>query len=433
MQISSSIIQPRLTPNGEGSPWNGYPVVAALKKPTTLSAQSSLPRKRSTDMSQPETFLCDLAESCELGRNGDRCLKRVDFEKIVREMPKLQLHDHLEGSVRPQTILDEAARLGVPKPAATLDDMRDLVAMCPGEDLLDFLKKFDSFRFVFEDANAIKRIAYEAVEDNHKDGVDYVELRMNCQKNPDVLSVGEVMDAALDGMECGSEEFGVECRFIASINRSYSAEDAMKIAEAAVARMERGVVGLDLAGDEINHPPGKFTEVFAYARDHGLKVTVHAGEAMGPQSIEAAVDELGADRIGHGTRLLEDERLMARILEEDIHLEMCPHSNVLLNVVDGMKGYPIRDYHDVGISTSLNTDDKHIFDIDLVDEYMAMVEHNGFSLEELQKMNLRALEHAFLPLVDKTRLIEQFRAEYDSINSGLTDKTADRPVAALAA
>ncbi len=358
-------------------------------------------------------------DSCLLGQRGTLCLSRADFAKVVRDMPKLQLHDHLEGSVRPRTILEEADRRGLPRPAQTVEEMQDMISMRPGENLLDFLKKFDPFRFIFEDKQSLERIAFEAVEDNHNDGVEYVELRMNCQKNLKKLSIGEVMDSVLDGMHKGAKEFGVESRFIASINRSYSAEDAMNVVKEAVKRKDRGVVGLDLAGDEINHPPAKFKEVFAYARKHGLQVTVHAGEAVGPVSIEGAIDDLGAERIGHGAKLREDKDVMERVRREDIHLEMCPHSNTLLNVVPGMKGYPIREYHDYGISTSLNTDDKHIFDVDLVDEYSAMAIHNDFTLQEFQEMNLRALEHAFLPMVDRQRLIKQFRADYASLNAKL--------------
>lgn len=397
----------------------------------THSRAKVQPRKRAPKKTLPPvTVAKGPNDSCLLEQRGTLCLGRAQFNGLVQEMPKLQLHDHLEGSVRPQTILEEADRLGLPRPAETVEEMQDMISMRPGENLLDFLKKFKPFRFIFDNKQSLERIAYEAVEDNHNDGVDYVELRMNCQKNLDILSIGEVMDAVLDGMHKGAEEFGVESRFIASINRSYAAEDAMNVVKAAVERMDRGVVGLDLAGDEINHPPAKFKEAFAYAREHGLQITVHAGEAVGPSSIEGAIDDLGAERIGHGARLREDEQMLNRVRDEDIHLEMCPHSNSLLNVVDGMKGYPIRQYHDHGISTSLNTDDKHIFGVTLIDEYAAMAMHNDFTLQEFQEMNLRALEHAFVSDAESERLIEKFRTEYDSINerllaeSNLTDTSS---------
>lgn len=248
-------------------------------------------------------------DSCCLSQKDTLCFSREEFKSHLKTMPKVQYHGHLEGWVRPETILEEADRLGRPRPATCVEEMKDLVAMRPGENLLDFLKKFDPFRFVFEDRQSIERISYEAVEDNVKDGVRYVELRMNCQKNRDKLSIGEVMDSALDGMHRAARQLGVEANFIASINRSYAAKDAMAIVEEAVKRKDRGVIGVDLAGDEINHPPVKFKEVFDYARAHGLSVTVHAGEAMGPESIAQAIDELGATRIGHGTRLREDQKV----------------------------------------------------------------------------------------------------------------------------
>ena len=343
-------------------------------------------------------------------------LSRKDFTSAVQRMPKIQLHDHLEGSVRPQTILEEADRLGIEKPADNLEDMAKLVSMQPGEGLIEFLGKFEPFRFIFDDKQSLSRIAYEGVEDSKKDGVDYLELRMNCQKNQDKLSIGEVMDAVLDGIDKGQEDFGVETRFIASINRSYPPKDAMNIVKAAIERKDRGVVGIDLAGNERDYPPELFTEVFAYARENGLQATVHAGEAAGPKSIEGAIDSLGAERIGHGVRLRDDKKLMDRVRDEDIHVEMCPHSNLLINIVDSMKNYPVREYHNHGISTSLSTDDKHIFGTNLVKEYTAMAEHNDFTLQEFQEMNVRGLEHAFLPKADKKRLIAKFTTEYKVIN-----------------
>jgi adenosine deaminase len=354
-------------------------------------------------------------------------LSRKDFTKFVQQMPKIQLHDHLEGSVRPQTILEEADRLGIPRPADNVEEMSKMVSMQPGEGLIEFLTKFDKFRFIFDDEQSLARISYENVEDSKMDGVDYLEVRMNCQKNQDKLSIGQVMDAVLDGMHKGSEDFGVETRFIASINRSFPPADAMNIVKAAIERKDRGVVGIDLAGNERDYPPELFTEVFAYARENGLQATVHAGEAAGPESIEGAIDALGAERIGHGVRLRDDKELMSRVRDEDIHIEMCPHSNLLINVVDGMKDYPIREYHNHGISTSLSTDDQHIFGTTLVKEYTAMSEHNDFTLQEFQEMNVRGLEHAFLPQADKNRLIAKFTTEYKAINREISsqDRSAE--------
>lgn len=386
---------------------------------TRLSAPRSAGPSASAKNS-PEQPPIRLSDSCSPeDRERSICLSRKDFADAVRQMPKVQLHDHLEGAVRPQTILDEADRLGLPRPAATVEEMRELISMRPQESLLDFLKKFDPFRFIFEDQQSLQRIAYEAVEDNARDGVKYVELRMNCLKNEEKLSIGQVMDAVLEGMHKGSAELGVESRFIASINRSYPVETAMKIVKEAVARKDQGVVGVDLAGDEIHHPPEKFKEVFEYARNHGLQVTVHAGEAVGPKSIEGAIDALGAERIGHGVRLREDEATLEKVRDEHVHLEMCPHSNHLLNIVSDMRKYPLRYYTERGISASISTDDPHIFDVNLVQEYMGQAENSNFSLQELQALNLNGIRAAFLPAADKQRLLTLFEREYEALNDRL--------------
>lgn len=362
-------------------------------------------------------LLADAVTLSGSDQSSSICLSRKDFLGAVQQMPKVHLHDHLEGAVRPRTILEEAERLGLPKPATTVDEMQSMIGMRPNENLLDFLKKFDPFRFIFDDRQSLERIAYEAVEDNAKDGVKYVELRMNCSKNEKKLSIGEVMDSVLDGMHKGSRELGVEARFIASINRSHPIEKAWAIVKEAVARKDKGVVGIDLAGDEIHFPPELFKDVFAFARANGLQVTVHAGEAVGPHSIESAIDELGAERIGHGVRLREDKATLEKVRDEHVHLEMCPHSNHLLNIVQNMADYPLREYTEQGISCSLNTDDPHIFGVTLLQEYMGQAQTSKFSLQELQALNLGAIKAAFLPMVDKERLLAEFQKDYDRINA----------------
>ncbi len=343
------------------------------------------------------------------------------FQRAVEEMPKVQLHLHLEGAVRPATILEEAERRGLEPPAETVTELKEKISMRAGEGLLEFLAKFDPFRFMFADVDSLQRLAYEAVEDNARENVRYVELRMNPLKSPDQVDVGSVLDALLAGIEEAKADFDVEANFIVSLNRSYSAESAMEVVHQAVARVDRGIVGIDLAGDEIHHPPEKFTEVFAYARDNGLRVTVHAGEALGPDSIEGAIDCLKAERIGHGVRAKESRATMDRIRDEQIHLEMCPHSNSLLNI-EQIRGYPLKHYTNHGISCSLSTDDPAIFDVTLNQEHLEQARQNGLSLQQLQRLNLNAAEAAFLPLVDKQSLVDHLQSSYENLNRFLIDE-----------
>lgn len=327
--------------------------------------------------------------------------------QMFHEMPKVELHTHLEGAVRPQTILELAPRYGVRLPAENVDGLKQHIQMRPGETLLDFLKKFDCFRFVFDHPESLRRITFELIEENAEENVLYTELRLNPVKHPDLLSVEGVLDAVLEGIEEARRELGVEAALIVSINRSYSLESAMQVARAAVARRDRGVVGLDLAGDEVHHPVEKFQAVFDYARDQGLPITIHAGEAAGADSIRRAIELCHARRIGHGVRLEEDPAVLELVRQRRIPLEMCPNSNRLINVVKDIPSHPMARYYHAGVPVSLSTDDRHIFDLNLSREYRDMHVQGGLTLEELQDISLSAARQSFLPAERKRALVER--------------------------
>lgn len=341
------------------------------------------------------------------------------FNALVKAMPKTELHTHVEGSVRPETILELASQYNYELPASTVDGLKSKIGMRPGENLLDFLQKFDCFRFVFDRPDTLKRLAYEQIEDNAKENVQYTEIRINPYKRPDQVSVGQVLDSVLEGMEAAKSDYGVEAKLIASINRSHSVERAMEVAKAAVERKDRGIVGLDLAGDEVNNPPEKFTQVFDYARANGLRITVHAGEAKGPESIEGAVKYLGAERIGHGVRAQESPATVAMLRDKGITLEMCPTSNYLLNVVPDLAQYPCANYLHDGLKVTINTDDRHIFGITLSGEYSLLAEKTGLSLGELQSISRQGIESSFLPDEDRQRLLLSFDQNMLAFNASL--------------
>jgi adenosine deaminase len=344
-------------------------------------------------------------------------LDSVTLAEMLRDMPKSEIHTHLEGAVRPETILELAPDYRISLPANTVEGLKKHIQMRPGETLLDFLKKFDCFRFVFDHPESLRRISYELIEDNVRENVLYTELRINPIKHPNLLSVDGVLDAVLEGMEQARQDFDVEAGLIVSINRSYSLESAMDVARAAVARMDRGVIGLDLAGDEVHHPVEKFQAVFDFALANQLHITIHAGEAAGPQSMARAVDICHAERIGHGVRLAEDAAVEARFQKRKIPLEMCPSSNLLINVVQDLPSYPLARYYHSGIPVTLNSDDRHIFDINLTGEYLAMAQHQGLSLAELEDISLTGARVSFLPPARKSALIrrmEQRMAEFEA-------------------
>jgi adenosine deaminase len=343
-----------------------------------------------------------------------RYLDREAFLKLVEEMPKSELHTHLEGAVRPDTILELAGTYGVDLGAANVEELKRKIQMRPGENLLDFLKKFDPFRFVFDHPESLRRVAYEMVEEEAREGVVYSEIRINPVKREDRVSIDGVLDAVLEGMHQASQDYGIESRLIVSLNRSYTLESAMRVARAAAARKDRGVVAMDLAGDEVHHPAAKFKEVFDYAQSQGLHITIHAGEAMGPDSIRQALEVCHAERIGHGVRLGEDSAVAQEVARRGATLEMCPTSNLLINVVQDLKSYPLKKYVQQGIPVTVSTDDRHIFDLTLTGEYMALAEQCGLSLQELEEVSLNGIRHSFLPERDKARLEARWRERMDA-------------------
>ncbi|MBS2037190.1 adenosine deaminase [bacterium] len=333
-----------------------------------------------------------------------RYLNRDDFRVLVEEMPKTELHTHLEGAVRPETILELAPKYGADLGVSGVEELKRKIEMRPGENLLDFLKKFDPFRFIFDHPESLRRVSYEMIEDMAREGVIYAEIRVNPVKHEEMLSIDGVLDAVLEGMHQACRDYPIEARLIVSLNRSYPLESAMRVARAAVARQGRGVVALDLAGDEVHHPASKFKEVFDYARSQGLHVTIHAGEAMGPESIVQALESCHAERIGHGLRLGEDPHLVQEVARRGVTLEMCPDSNRLINAVKDLKGYPLIAYKRQGVPVTISTDDRHIFDLTLVGEYMAMAEECGLSLQELEQISLTGIRKSFLKEAEKARL-----------------------------
>ena len=351
--------------------------------------------------------------------DGKLWVSSKTFMALAQAMPKTELHTHIEGAVLPETILDLANQYQVELPAKTVDELKDKIGMKEGEDLLAFLKKFECFRFVFDQPETLKRLAYEQIAENKRENINYTELRINPYKRTDKVSVGGVLDAVLDGMDQAKKDLGVDAVMIASINRSYDVAKAMEVAKAAVERKERGVVGLDLAGDEVHNAPEKFEKVFDYARANGLHVTVHAGEAVGPTSIQGAVNSLGAERIGHGVRAQEDPATVKMLEDKGITLELCPTSNYLLNVVTDLSKYPLANYYHDGMKVTISTDDRAILDTNLSHEYTVLAQKTGLTLGELEQISLQGIDSSFQPAGEKDRLQTKFQADMLAYNANL--------------
>lgn len=336
--------------------------------------------------------------------------------ELLRRLPKAELHCHLDGSLRPQTLLDLATERDVPLPAHSAREVNEYMIVRDARNLEEYLARFSVTLSVMQDAPALERIARELVEDAARDGVRYIEIRYSPVLNTqDGLSLDEAVEAPLRGIAAGTFETGTVGRVIICALRHLEPSVSSELARLAVAYRHQGVVGFDLAGGESGYPAADHIESFAYARAHDLAVTVHAGEGYGPESIRQAVHDCGANRIGHATRLFEDPSLAQYVNDRRIALEICLTSNVQTRAVAKYEAHPLRAYYDQGQNVVLNTDNRLMSGTTLTDEYAHAARALGFSFRELAELARNGFASAFVPWHERAALLEAFDRELASL------------------
>jgi adenosine deaminase len=343
----------------------------------------------------------------------------TERERLLR-LPKAELHCHLDGSVRPATLLELGAEYDVPMPADDPEALRDYMLVSDARSLEEYLERFTVTLSVMQTEEALERIANELAADAARDGVRYLEVRyapvLNVRQG---LSLGAAVEAPLRGLARAQEEHGIIGRVIVCAIRNMSPEVSLELARLAVAYQERGVVGFDLAGGERGNPAAAHAEAFAFARDNDLAVTVHAGEGDGAHSVRQAVHQCGAHRLGHATRLIEDASLAQYVNDRRIALEICLTSNVQTRAAASYATHPLRGYFDRGMNVVLNTDNRLMSGTTLTDEYELAARHLDFSFDELCKVAINGFESAFLPWEERQKLIVRVREEIDALQSAL--------------
>lgn len=336
--------------------------------------------------------------------------------ELLRRLPKAELHCHLDGSVRPSTLLDLGREYGMPMPAATADELRDYMLVNDARNLEDYLRRFDVTVSVMKTAESLERIAYELAEDAAKDGVRYIEVRNAPVLNVGAgLSLGEAVEAPVRGLERAERDFGIKGRYIICALRHLPPEVSMELAQLAVAYKNRGVVAFDLAGGEAGNPASIHAAAFNYARENNLALTVHAGEGDGAKSVAQAVHLCGAQRIGHATRLIEDTELTDYVNDRRIALEICLTSNVQTRVASSYETHPLRNYFDRGLNVVLNTDNRLMSGTTLTEEFGHAARHLDFDFDELCAMALNGFESAFLPWDERVQLLQDVSAEMEEL------------------
>ena len=327
---------------------------------------------------------------------------------INKSLPLIELHRHLDGSIRLETILELADQHGIALPANDITGLAPYVHVDESEPgLMAFLERFEHMTAVLVDADACRRVAYENVVDAKSEGIDYIELRYSpwFMAQSHGMDAAEVMEACADGIRAAERDTGVRANIIGILSRTYGVETCMKELDAILTHRDH-IVGIDLAGDEERFPAHLFKQHFKRVRDAGLHVTIHAGEADGPQSVWSSIRDLGAERIGHGFRSIEDPALVEYLVEQGIGLESCPTSNLHISAVANYSEHPIKQLADHGVKFCLNTDDPGISAIDIVHEYEIAAPAVGLTAEQIRQSQIDALDMAFLSGDEKTELMD---------------------------
>jgi adenosine deaminase len=336
--------------------------------------------------------------------------------ELIARLPKAELHVHLDGSLRPATMLELAAGAGVRLPANDADTLRRVMLAEGARHLEDYLRGFDITVALLQTEEAIERVAYEMVADAARENVRYLEVRY-CPvlSHAGGLSLDAITAAELEGLARGEAEFGVVARAIHCSLRHLPPALSEEIARHAVAWRERGVVGFDLAGGEAGQPASLHRRAFEIAEEGGLGITVHAGEAAGAESVAEAVHRCRANRLGHGTRLQEDSALQDYVRDRRIHVEINLTSNLQTHVVARAEEHPVRRYVDAGLSVSLSSDNWLMSGTTITDEYWLAHRALRFTREEIDRMILDGVAAAFLPWPARRALLERIRTELGAI------------------
>jgi adenosine deaminase len=339
-------------------------------------------------------------------------------DDLIRRAPKVLLHDHLDGGLRPATIVELAAEIGHPLPAADAETLRRwFVESADSGSLERYLETFDHTVAVMQRADHITRVARECVEDLAADGVVYAEVRYAPEQHLDGgLTLEEVVRAVQEGFDQGMQEAGDRIVIRQLLTAMRHAARSREIAELAVLHRDDGVVGFDIAGAEAGYPPTRHLDAFEYLQRENAHFTIHAGEAFGLPSIWQAIQWCGADRLGHGVRIIDDirqdgdeaelGRLAQYVRDKRIPLELCPHSNIQTGAAGSIAEHPIGLLADLRFRVTVNTDNRLMSDTSMTREMSALVEAFGWDLGDLRWVTVNAMKSAFVHFEQRLALID---------------------------
>lgn len=343
--------------------------------------------------------------------------KRIPSRDEILKLPKTDLHVHLDGSLRVETMIELAKEQGIELPSMDVEGLKAHVVIPDDcESLEQYLKAFDITLSVLQDFDSLRRAAFELAEDAAKENVKYMEVRfcplLHTNKG---LSMHQIVKAVLQGLADAERQFDIITGVIVCGIRHMSPENSVALAQLTIDFKNRGVVAFDLAGGEYGNPAKEHKEAFYVVLNENINCTIHAGEAFGPESISQALHYCGAHRIGHGTRLHEDRDLMNYVNDHRIPLEICLTSNVQTKAIDKLENHPLRKYYDLGLRVTINTDNRLMSHTTVTDELVLAAQVFDFDMHDLANLMINGVKSAFLPHNKKTRLLRSVIAELDEL------------------
>jgi adenosine deaminase len=348
----------------------------------------------------------------------------LDF---LEKLPKTDLHVHLDGSLRLDTIIDLARKQNVKLPTEDREGLfRMIYAGEVCDSLDDYLKAFDITLSVMQTKDSLARSAYELAEDAWNEGVRYIEVRYApILHTRGGLRLTDVVEAVLHGLRTAKRSLGIRYGVILCGIRSMSVESSLRMAELSVAFKNRGVVAFDLAGSEINNPPKEHRSAFQLILDNNINCTAQAGAAYGPDSIAQAIHKCGAHRIGHGTRLRENGDLLNYVNDHRIPLEVCVSSNIQTNAANNWESHPVDFYMDYGLRVTINTDNRLITDTTVSKELLLCHQNYGWNLDQIKEVIIAGFKSAFIPYREKVDMLKAVIAELSNFKEPTNGKAVD--------
>jgi adenosine deaminase len=339
-------------------------------------------------------------------------IAEIPHELLLR-LPKTDLHCHLDGSLRLDTVLELARKQGGELPTFDRGELHGMLAA--GDhvaSLDDYLRAFDITLSVMQTEDALERCAYELAEDAWRENVRYLEVRYSPLLHTRAgLRPAQVVEAVLRGLRTAKRELGIRYGLILCAIRSLGPESSLRIAELCVAFKSHGVVGFDLAGSEVNNPAKLHRHAFQLVIDNNINCTAHAGESFGPDSVHQAIHKCGAHRIGHGTRLVENGDLLNYVNDHRIPLVVCPSSNLQTRAASAWDTHPVDFFVDYGLRVTINTDNRLMSDTTVTKELHLCHQHYGWSLQTIKEIIIAGFKSAFMPYREKADLVAEISRE----------------------